>query len=63
MKDLMKKVALQVKEKGKRLGTFADSVDSAKYLLSLGFEYLAYSVDINIFLEAAQNIRKSLIQK
>lgn len=63
MKELMNKVAHQVKEKGKRLGTFADSVESAKYLLSLGFEYLAYSVDINIFLEAAQNIRKSLIQK
>ncbi|WP_324719193.1 HpcH/HpaI aldolase family protein [Salinimicrobium sp. HB62] len=63
MKDLMQKVANQVKKKGKKLGTFADSVESAKYLLSLEFEYLAYSVDINIFLEAAIKIRKSLIKK
>ncbi|NVK83419.1 MAG: aldolase [Cytophagia bacterium] len=39
------------------MGSFADTYDRVNWLVSLGFEYIAYSVDINIFLEACLKLR------
>lgn len=63
MDELMYEVAEKAKSKGKRLGTFADSIPSARKLYQKGFEYLSYSVDLNIFLEAAQLIKKEISEE
>lgn len=60
MIEMMKKVSEKAQSQGKRLGTFADSIKTAKFLLGLGFEYLAYSVDMNIFAEANRQIKIEL---
>lgn len=57
MKELMQEVSQKAKAKGKRLGTFADTIKTARDFYQQGFEYLSYSVDINIFLEASRNIK------
>lgn len=62
MEKLMKEVSEKASKKGKRLGTFADSINTANNLQQKGFEYLSYSVDINIFLEAARIIKTKLSQ-
>jgi 4-hydroxy-2-oxoheptanedioate aldolase len=38
------------------LGSFSDSKHRTQFFLNEGFKYIAYSVDINIFLEAAKKI-------
>lgn len=53
----MRNIAQKAKQKGKILGTFSDTVKSAKELKNLGFEYLSFSVDINIFLEAVRELK------
>lgn len=60
MKQSMEEVAKSAKRVGKQLGTFADTVDTARDLQNHGFEYLAYSVDVNIFLEAARHIKQEI---
>ncbi|NVJ64075.1 MAG: aldolase [Flavobacteriaceae bacterium] len=42
------------------MGSFADTYDRVNWLVSLGFEYIAYSVDINIFLEACLKLRMDI---
>lgn len=63
MINLMEEVSEKAKKKGKRLGTFADSMETAQNLLNLGFQYLAYSVDINIFMEATKDLKNKLNNK
>lgn len=63
MQRTMNEVARKVKNKGKRLGSFADSMNIARELKRTGFEYLAYSVDVNIFLEAARSIKNEIQNK
>lgn len=60
MKETMTEVAQKAQSKGKQLGTFADSLETARALQQAGFDYLAYSVDVNIFLEAAREIKEAL---
>lgn len=60
MRQTMAKVAQKAKNAGKQLGTFADSLDIARDLQQRRFDYLAYSVDVNIFLEAAKHIREEI---
>lgn len=60
MEKLMNEVAEKAGKQGKKLGTFADSIGTAQKLVKSGFEYLAYSVDINIFLEAVQTLKKEI---
>lgn len=63
MDVLMNEVSEKAKSKGKRLGTFADSIKTARKLYSKGFEYLSYSVDVNIFLEAAKSIKREISEE
>lgn len=56
VKLIMREIAEKARKKGKILGTFSDSVQSAQELRKLGFEYLSYSVDVNIFLEAVKDL-------
>ena len=44
------------KESGIMLGIFVDTFEQAQKYKSLGIEYVAYSVDVNIFREAVNNI-------
>lgn len=60
MKETMAAVAEKARSQGKQLGTFADSVEIAREMQAGGFEYLAYSVDVNIFLEAATRIKEDI---
>lgn len=60
MQRTMGEMARKVKNKGMRLGSFADSMDIARELKRTGFDYLAYSVDVNIFLEAARSIKNKI---
>lgn len=60
MKQTMKEVAQKAQSQGKQLGTFADSLDIARELQEAGFDYLAYSVDVNIYLEAVKKIKEAL---
>ena len=60
MKQTMKEVAQKAQSQGKQLGTFADSLDIASELQEAGFDYLAYSVDVNIYLEAVKKIKEAL---
>ena len=54
--DLMQKIAEKALKKGIVLGAFSDSLDRNKSLKQEGFNYIAYSVDVNIYLEACQSI-------
>lgn len=62
MEEMMNEVAKKAKKEGKKLGTFADKTSTAQKLVEAGFEYLAYSVDINIFLEAVQSLKNELTE-
>lgn len=50
--DLVKRT----KESGISLGIFVDTFEQAQKYKSLGIEYVAYSVDMNIFREAVKNL-------
>ncbi|HAA44946.1 MAG: 2-dehydro-3-deoxyglucarate aldolase [Halomonas sp. 54_146] len=53
---LMREIAAKSKAKGVLLGAFCDTPENAKLLRAEGFSYIAYSVDVNIFLEAIKNL-------
>ena len=53
---LMREIAGKAKAKGVLLGAFCDTPINAKLLRNEGFSYIAYSVDVNIFLEAIKNL-------
>ena len=53
---LMREIAEKAKAKGVLLGAFCDTPLNAKLLRNEGFSYIAYSVDVNIFLEAIKNL-------
>lgn len=60
MRQTMVGVAEKAKSAGIQLGTFADSLGTARDMQTHGFEYLAYSVDVNIFLEAVRHIKEEI---
>ena len=53
---LMREIAEKAKAKDVLLGAFCDTPENAKLLIDEGFSYIAYSVDVNIFLEAIKNL-------
>ncbi|MCD6003896.1 hypothetical protein K7H08_03480 [Halomonas sp. IOP_6] len=55
---LMQEIAQKAKAKGVVLGAFCDTPENAKLLQKEGFTYLAYSVDVNIYLEACQQLKE-----
>ena len=56
----MKEVVLKCKQNKVAVGTFADDIDAAKSWISLGVQYMAFSVDVGILYEASKNILKQL---
>ena len=38
------------------VGTFADDIQTAKKWISLGVQYMSFSVDVGILYEASKNI-------
>ena len=53
---LMQKIAKKSLKKNIILGAFSDSLNRNRSLKNEGFNYIAHSVDINIYLEACQKI-------
>jgi len=58
--EKMKEVVLKCRENKVAVGTFADDVETAKSWVSLGVQYMAFSVDVGILYEASKNIIKNL---
>ena len=58
---LMRKIAKKAKAKNIILGAFCDTLENAQLLKKEGFTYIAYSVDVNIFINAVNDLKKSLI--
>jgi len=56
--SLMQDIARKASAKGVLLGAFCDTPSNAKLLRKEGFQYLAYSVDINIYLEACKQVKE-----
>jgi len=58
--EKMKKVILKCKENKVAVGTFADDVEIAKSWISLGVQYMSFSVDIGILYDISKTIVKEL---
>lgn len=56
--QLMQEIAEKATQKGIVLGAFSDNLERNKSLKQQGFNYIAYSVDVNIYLEACKLIIK-----
>jgi len=56
--EKMKEVILKCKKSKVAVGTFADDVETAKSWVSLGVQYMAFSVDVGILYEASKQIVK-----
>jgi putative fructose-bisphosphate aldolase len=54
--ELCYKVLNEAKKYNKKVGIFADNIALAKKMREVGFEYIAYSVDFNIFINACNII-------
>ena len=54
--EKMKEVILKCKENKVAVGTFADDVKTAKSWISLGIQFMSFSVDVGILYEASKNI-------
>jgi 4-hydroxy-2-oxoheptanedioate aldolase len=57
---LMQEIAAKAQSKGILLGAFSDSLERNKSLVNEGFNYIAYSVDVNIFSSAIHNLMKKV---
>lgn len=57
--DAMKKIIQKAKAKNKVIGTFVDTPQDLKMWRELGLQYLSYSVDIGIFMDACKNTMES----
>lgn len=56
----IKQIADKVKMSEKKLATFSDNLESAIRLKNMGFEIIAYSVDINIYTEACKTLKSKV---
>ncbi|MGN1328128.1 MAG: HpcH/HpaI aldolase/citrate lyase family protein [Eubacterium sp.] len=56
--DEMKNIVEKAKKKNKVIGTFVDTPEDLKMWRELGLQYLSYSVDIGIFMDACKNINE-----
>jgi len=54
--EKMQEVVSKCKEKNVAVGTFADDIKTAKSWISLGVQYMAFSVDVGILYETSKNI-------
>ena len=58
--EKMKEVVLKCKENKVAAGTFADDVETAKLWISLGVQYMAFSVDVGILYDISKTIVNKL---
>jgi 4-hydroxy-2-oxoheptanedioate aldolase len=58
--EKMKQVNKKCLKKGIAVGTFVDTIENAKRWKALGVSYIAYSVDVGIFLDKCAEVMKSL---
>ena len=58
--EKMKEVVLKCKQNKVAVGTFADDVETAKSWISLGVQYMSFSVDVGILYNASKNIMNKL---
>ncbi len=56
----MKSIVGKIKNKGKVIGTFADNVEQAKKWVSIGIQFIAFSVDVGLFYEKCRDIVSQL---
>ena len=56
--EKMKEVVLKCRENKVAVGTFVDDVKTAKFWVSLGVQYMSFSVDVGILYEASKQIVK-----
>lgn len=59
----MKKIVEKAKAKNKVIGTFVDTPEDLEMWRKLGLQYLSYSVDIGIFIDACRNLTAEFKQK
>ena len=59
--EKMQEVILKCKKKNIAVGTFADDIKTAKSWVSLGVQYMAFSVDVGILYETSKNIVDHLV--
>jgi 4-hydroxy-2-oxoheptanedioate aldolase len=58
--NAMKKIVDSARKRDIVLGTFTDTIESAKRWKAAGIQYISYSVDVGIFTEACSDIFKKL---
>jgi len=58
--EKMEEVVLKCKKNKVSVGTFADDVKTAKFWVSLGVQYMSFSVDVGILYEASKQIVEKL---
>lgn len=58
--NLIEEIVTQVSKTKKTLGTFADNIEVAREFSNSGFSLIAYSVDINLFIDKCQDLIKKL---
>jgi len=58
--EKMEEVIKMCRKKNKAVGTFADDVKTAKKWVSLGVQYLSFSVDVGILYETSRQIVEKL---
>jgi len=58
--ERMKEVVLKCKENKVSVGTFADDIETAKFCVSLGVQYMSFSVDVGILYEVSRGIVRQL---
>jgi 4-hydroxy-2-oxoheptanedioate aldolase len=54
---LIKEIITKITHSGKIAGTFVDTPEGLRQMRDLGFEYLAYSVDISLFVEKIRSLK------
>ena len=60
VRQLITQIADKARAKGILLGAFCDTPDNARRLRAAGFRYLAYGVDIQIYLDACVQLKERL---
>jgi len=58
--EKMKEVVLKCKQNKVAVGTFADDIETAKSWVSLGVQYMSFSVDVGILYEISKTIVNKL---
>jgi 4-hydroxy-2-oxoheptanedioate aldolase len=58
--EKMKEVVLKCKQNKIAVGTFADDIQTAKKWISLGIQYMSFSVDVGILYEVSKQIVEKL---